>query len=124
MSFASILESIVQQGRGIVGAALIESDGIPIEQVHARGRTVDPLRGDLGLASVEFSRILADVAKASDAIGGGAVGELVAQLARVTLVLARVEDEIVLVVALAPDGNVGQARYLIRRSLMTIRQEL
>ena len=119
-----MLESIVQQGRGVVGVALIESDGIPIVQVHAPNRGGDPLRGDLSLASVEFSRILADVGKASDAIGGGAVGELVVHLARLTLVLARVEDEIILVAALAPDGNVGQARYLIRRSLMAIRQEL
>jgi predicted regulator of Ras-like GTPase activity (Roadblock/LC7/MglB family) len=124
MSFESILQSIVDEGKGIIGVALMESDGIPIVQVHGKSRHGDPLHGDIGPAGVEFGHILNDLAKASDAIGGGPLAEVVVALARVSLVFAHVEDDIVLVAAVSPDGNIGKARYLIRRNLMAIRQEL
>ena len=125
MSFETILRSLVDEGKGILGAALMESDGIPIEQALAEPSDADDLLGgDLTVAGAEFGRILSVVAKASDAIGGGGVSEIVIGLARLSLVFARVEEEVVLVVALRPEGNLGQARYLMRRSLMAIRQEL
>jgi len=124
MSFESIVRSIVDEGKGVLAAALMESDGIPIAQAHAPTRAGDPLRGDLGPAGVEFGRILGEVAKASDAVGAGPMAESIFCLARVTLIFRRVEDDILLVAALAPDGNLGKARYLMRRSLMAIRQEL
>jgi len=124
MSFESIVRTIVDEGKGVVAAALMESDGIPIVQVHASSSGGDPLRGDMGPAGVEFGRILNDVAKAGDSIGAGQMAEAVFRLARLTLVFTRVEDDIMLIVALSPDGNLGKARYLIRRSLMAIRQEL
>jgi len=34
-----------------------------------------------------------------------------------------VDDEVLLVLALAPDGNLGKARYLIRRHLNALREE-
>ena len=40
------------------------------------------------------------------------------------LVLRAVDEDVFLVGALAPDGNLGKARYLIRSSLYAIRQEL
>ena len=125
MSFESTLQTLVREGIGILGAALMETDGIPIEQVWIEASDLeDPLEGDLTAAGAEFGRILSEVAKASDSIGGGGVSEIVIGLARVTLIFSRVEDEIVLVVAVAPTGNLGKAHYLIRRSLMAIRQEL
>jgi len=124
MSFESILKSIVDEGKGVIGVALIESDGIPIVQVHGASRSGDPLNGDIGPAGVEFGRILSDVTKASDAIGGGPMAEVVMVLARTTLIFTLVEDDVILVAALSPDGNLGKARYLMRRSLMAIRQEL
>jgi hypothetical protein len=35
-----------------------------------------------------------------------------------------VDDDLVVVLALHPDGNLGKARYLIRRSLVDLRAEL
>jgi len=124
MSFESIVQSIVSEGKGVLAAALMESDGIPIVQAHGATQPGDPLHGDVGPAGVEFGRILTDVAKAADSIGAGPMTESVFCLARITLIFTRVEDDILLVVAVAPDGNLGKARYLIRRSLMAIRQEL
>ena len=124
MSFESILESIVEQCKGVLGLALMERDGIPIVQVQGLSGVSDPLEGDIGAAGIEFGRIIGEIGKASDALGGGAVAETVVTLERFSLIFHSVDEDILLVMALAADGNLGKARYLIRRNLMAIRHEL
>jgi predicted regulator of Ras-like GTPase activity (Roadblock/LC7/MglB family) len=124
MSFSTTLRKIVDGCTGVVGAALMGTDGIAIEQVAARRPAGEVAGEDIATAGTEFGRILEEIRKASDAIGGGAVRETAIHLARVTLVFHAVDDEIFVVVALAPDGNLGKARYLIRQHLLALRQEL
>lgn len=124
MSFRSILRSIVEECGGGIGAVLMGSDGIPIEEYVAGDVPEGPLRDDFGTAGVEFSRILEEIRKAADALSGGAVVETVVSLARMSLVFRSVDEETFLAVIVTPDGNLGKARYLIRRHLLSIRQEL
>jgi len=124
MSFSALLREIVDSCGGGIGAALMENDGIPIEQVTASKASESPLAGDVVTAGTEFSRILEEVRKASDAISGGAVQEATIVLSRVVLLFRAVDEDIFLAVALSPDGNLGKARYLIRRQLPALRQAL
>lgn len=124
MSFASILGEIVNGCGGGIGAVLMGYDGIPIEQAIAGPLPEGPLSEDIGTAGVEFSRILDEIRKASDALAGGAVSETMVVLARFSLLFRAVDDETFLAVVIAADGNLGKARYLIRRHLLAIRQEL
>ena len=123
MSFASLLREIVEGCRGGLGAALLGFDGMPIEQVVAGGAP-EGLAEDLGTAGVEFGRILADVRKASDALAGGSLLDLTVRLSRMSFVFCGVDDDTFVAVALSPDGNTGQARYLIRRQMPALRAEL
>jgi len=124
MSFRSILRSIVEECGGGLGAVLMGADGIPIEEYVTDRIPEGPLSEDVGSAGVEFSRILDEIRKAADALGGGAVHETVVSLARMSLVFRPVDGETFLALVLASDGNLGKARYLIRRHLLAIRQEL
>ncbi len=120
MSFAAMLHEIVEGCSGAMGAALMGNDGVPIEEVvaHQGG-----LGEEIGNAGVEFGRILDEIRKASDAMSAGAVQETVISLTRFTLIFRSVDAETFLVVILSPDGNLGKARYLMRRQLHAIRQE-
>ena len=125
MSFDAILGEIVNGCGGGVAAALMGDDGISIaEVVSDREGVREILVEEIGTAGAEFGRILAEIGKAADALSGGAVHETVVVLSRFTLVFRHVDDETFLVVAIAPDGNLGKARYLIRRQLNVLRQEL
>lgn len=124
MNFESILQQILGDCPGAIALALMETDGIPIAQVHAALGGAESFGGDIGAAGVEFSRILGDIAKAANSLGGGRVRETVVSLERMTLIFHHVEDDILVVCALAPEANLGKARYLIRRSILAIRQEL
>ena len=123
MSFASLLREIVEGCRGGLGAALLGNDGMPIEQCVSESAP-ETLAEDLATAGVEFGRILAEVRKASDALAGGSLLDLTVRLSRMSFVFCGVDDETFVAVAIAPDGNTGQARYLIRRQMPALRAEL
>ncbi len=124
MSFQSLLRSIVDGCGGGIGVALMGNDGIPIDQALADSDAARTLEEEFGAAGVEFGRILEEIRKASDALGGGDVRETVVSLERFSLIFHGVDEDYFLVLALLPDGNLGKARYLLRRHLPAIRDEL
>jgi predicted regulator of Ras-like GTPase activity (Roadblock/LC7/MglB family) len=126
MSFESTLHEILYGCGGGLGIALMGSDGIPIVQLTAtlEGGAVNPLGDDVSTAGVEFARILDEIQKASDALNAGPMSEALISLARFQLLFRAVDDEVLLVLALAHDGNPGKARYLVRRHLVSLRQDL
>ncbi|MEM7412955.1 MAG: roadblock/LC7 domain-containing protein [Myxococcota bacterium] len=124
MSFRSILTEIVQECGGGIGAVLMGADGIPIEEVVLGPVPDGALQDDFGTAGVEFGRILDEIRKASDSLEGGAVEETVVCLSQMSLVFRPVDEETFLALVVTPDGNLGKARYLLRRHLLAIRQEL
>jgi len=129
MNFEAILRTIVEGCGGGIGAALMGNDGIPIEEFTAAKSANSPAAGDsgqpveVGIAGVEFGRILMDIRRASDALGGGSLEETIVRVKGFMLIFQPIDDENFLVLALARDGNLGKARYLIRRHVHTIRQE-
>ena len=127
MSFENILHEILNQCGGGLGIALMGGDGIPIAQItaHLEGGALNPLGEDIGIAGVEFARILSEIQKASDALNAGAMAETVINLAAFQLLFRRVDEDVILILALSHEsGNPGKARYLIRRHLVGLRQEL
>jgi predicted regulator of Ras-like GTPase activity (Roadblock/LC7/MglB family) len=124
MSFRAVLRAIVDECGGGLGAVLMSADGIPIEEYVTEDLPDGPLQEDIGTAGVEFGRILEEIRKVADSLGGGSVSETVVSLARMNLVFRPIDDDIFLAVVVAPDGNLGKARYLMRRHLISIRQEL
>ena len=125
MSFDTILQSIVDES-GAWSASLMGLDGVAIAEATTsiKIEAEDPLGGDVTSAGIEFGRIIAEMTKASDSLGTGRVLESVVSLERATLIFETVDEELVFVLALRPDGNLGKARYLIRRNMNGIRAEL
>ncbi len=129
MNFEAILRTIVEECGGGIGAALMGNDGIPIEEFTTSKTSGSSPAGEfsqpveVGTAGIEFGRILLDIRRASDALGGGPLEETIIRVKGFTLVFQPVDDENFLVLALVRDGNLGKARYLIRRHVHAIRQE-
>jgi predicted regulator of Ras-like GTPase activity (Roadblock/LC7/MglB family) len=121
MSFEPTLKKMIETVPGALGIALMGADGIPVAEVAAKGGDGNELVGGAG---VEFGRILDEVRKGADALGAGRLDELTIALARCTLVFRSVDDELFVVVALAPDANFGKARFQVRRHLLELREQL
>lgn len=124
MSFASILQEIVDQCGGGVAAALMGADGISIEQVEASGEDRGSLGDEVDVLGVEFGRILDEMRKASDSVSGGALEEVSVRLSNFWVLMRVVDEETYLVLVIGPNGNAGKARYLMRRHQMALRDEL
>jgi predicted regulator of Ras-like GTPase activity (Roadblock/LC7/MglB family) len=122
MSFDSILETVLGECPGALGVALMGSDGLPIAQVTANA--AEDFSDELGTLGVEFGRVLDEAKKGADAAGAGGLLELAVRSERWHVLLHAIDRETYLVLALAPEGNVGKGRYLMRRSLHALRQEL
>ena len=122
MSFDSILEQVLSECPGALAVTLMGRDGLPIAQAVAVAAT--DLSDELSSLGVEFGRILDEASKAADAAAAGATLELGVRTDRYHVLLHAVDRETHLVLVLAPEGNVGKGRYLLRRQLLAIRQEL
>ena len=123
MSFASVLRSIVDECGGGLGAALMGADGIPIEQVAASTAPPEPA-ADVATLGVEFGRVLGELRKAADSVGGGGLEELALRLANFWVLIEPVDEENYLVVAVGAGGNPGKARFLMRRHRISLRELL
>ena len=124
MSFENILREILDGCGGGLGIALMGTDGIPIVQLTAETERPNPLGDEIGTAGVEFARILSEIQKASDALNAGPMAEILISLDAFQLLFRTVDEDVILVLALGHDGNPGKARYLVRRHLVSIREEL
>jgi predicted regulator of Ras-like GTPase activity (Roadblock/LC7/MglB family) len=127
MNFEPTLRKMIDGVPGALGIALMGSDGIPIAEVAGPGSADgDPGdgEGEVGAIGVEFGRILEEVRKASDGVAGGRLEEMVVGLARFWLLFRLVDEELFVVAALAPSGNLGKARFLMRRHLLALQEEL
>ena len=124
MNFEPILRKMVDGVSGAIGIALMGSDGIPIAELYAPGVDAAAAEGEVTAAGVEFGRILDEVRKAADSIGAGRLEETVIGLARYWLLFRVVDEDLFLVVALEPRGNLGKARFLMRRFLLDLQQQL
>jgi predicted regulator of Ras-like GTPase activity (Roadblock/LC7/MglB family) len=124
MNFEPILRKMVDGVSGAIGIALMGSDGIPIAELYAPGVDAAAAEGEVTAAGVEFGRILDEVRKAADSIGAGRLEETVIGLARYWLLFRAVDEDLFLVVALEPRGNLGKARFLMRRFLLDLQQQL
>ena len=125
MSFEPILEQIVADGPGILAAALVAEDGLIIGQASASTRPQDGgAPWDLTAWGVEMGRFFEGLSAHSHEWGAGGPSELMIRLEGLTVLGSRLDEEILLVLGVAPDGNIGKARYLMRRERWAISQEI
>jgi predicted regulator of Ras-like GTPase activity (Roadblock/LC7/MglB family) len=94
-------------------------DGIPLSMYKKEG--VDLELESLG---IEYSNVLAEINRASGAIGSGDVNEFSILSDKYLVLLRTINPEYFMCLLLAPDGNFGKARYLMRISVPKLRSEL
>jgi len=122
MSFDAILNEIVTSCPGCQGVALMGSDGIPIAQTVAGGGA--DLDDVVSVMGIEFGRILDESRKAADSVEGGGLEELLVRMGTTQVALRIVDAETYLVMVLTGSGNAGKGRFLMRRHLNALREQL
>ena len=107
--FKEILQDLVDRTDGGVAGLLMASDGIAIDQ-YSKGD--GPF--DIESVGMEYSVVLKGVQRAAEMLDAGATKEVSIKTERLTTVVRMLSDEYFVALAVAPGGNVGKARFLLR----------
>ncbi len=117
--FAETLKKVVDNVDGGLAAVIMGLDGIPVETYVRHADRVD-----VNTVAMEFSFILGQVRKAGDSLEVGKLEELAVKAQGLLLVCRMISPQYFVAVALAPDGNFGKCRYLMRLATPTLVAEL
>ncbi|HTN52059.1 MAG TPA: hypothetical protein VML50_06620 [Anaeromyxobacter sp.] len=119
MGFREHLQDVCRSCDGAVACSLMGVDGIEVDTHVETGGEVD-----VKSLLVEYSGLFRSAREASETHAAGGVSELSISTEKLLTVARMVSPEYFMVVALAPDGNFGKARYLLRVTAPKLRSEL
>jgi predicted regulator of Ras-like GTPase activity (Roadblock/LC7/MglB family) len=119
MGFREHLEDVCRAVDGALACSLMGVDGIEVDT-----HVVDGGEIDVKSLLVEYSGIFRTAREAAEAHEAGGVAEVSIHTDRILTVARLVSPEYFMVVALAPDGNFGKARYLLRVTAPKLQAEL
>lgn len=106
--FAETLKKVVDNVDGALAAVIMGLDGIPVDSYVRNDRV------DVTTVGMEFSFIISQIRKAGDSLQVGSLEELSVKAQRLVLVCRMVSPQYFVAIAMAPEGNFGKCRYLVR----------
>ncbi len=108
--FSEILQRIVEETGGGIGAVLMGYDGIAIDQYFAPDEELD-----LHMVVVEYSNVLKEIRKTAEVLSLGDMEEISIRTDRFIIVIRILNDEYFVAMVINRDGNFGKGRYLMTR---------
>ena len=110
MSFKEDLEQICGKVAGSFSASLMGFDGIPIETHEAR----PPDGIEMATLLIEYSGIISQVRQAAETLQMGKASEVSIRTEKMVAVARPLTPDYFVVLTMAPEANVGRARYELR----------
>ncbi len=118
MDFKSILNEIVGNVDGAIGAGLVGTDGIVIDQVSTKGTF------DISAVGAEYATIIKNAKKASENFGLGKTSEIMISTEKAMMIMMIVGAEYFITMALELDGNLGRGRLEVKKAIPKLEREL
>jgi predicted regulator of Ras-like GTPase activity (Roadblock/LC7/MglB family) len=117
MAFSDILKEVVNGTEGALGALIVGLDGIPVEEFSVNKGM------DLQSMTVEYSTLLKEIEKGSQAARLGTTREVTIIAEQAMIMLRRLNDEYFFVLIMKPEGNFSKGRFLLRMSVPKLLKE-
>lgn len=117
--FKKALEVINERTEGALGSMIMGTDGIAVERVFSEegGDT------NMDVAAAEVTSLVRNAQRAGRDTGLGGLREIVVAFETMTLVARLITREYFVVLALAEDGNLGRARFELRKAELDLARE-
>jgi len=118
MDFKTILNDMVSNVDGAIGAGLVGTDGIVIDQVS--------LKGSFNISDVgaEYATIIKNAKKASENFGLGKTSEILISTEKAMMIMNTVGSDYFVAIALDLDGNLGRGRLEVKKAIPKLEKEL
>ncbi|NLY93469.1 MAG: hypothetical protein GXY23_05525 [Myxococcales bacterium] len=107
--FKELLQEVVDGTEGGIAALIMGYDGIPLDNYVRDDRSFD-----VESIGMEFSVVLKSIQNAAEMLDAGGAQEVAIKAERMTTLLRYLSSEYFVAVALAPEANLGKARFLLR----------
>ena len=110
--FKDILETILERTEGSLGALIMGVDGIAVERSLKQAGQ----EANLDVAAAEFTSLVRSAQRAGKDTGLGNLRELVISLDDAVLLTRLLGRDYFVVLAITPEGNLGRARFELRKA--------
>ncbi len=117
--FKEVLETIIEHTEGSLGALIMGLDGIAVE----RSLKKEGHEANLDIAAAEFTSLVRNAQRAGKDTGLGGLRELVISLDDAIVLMRLLSNEYFVVLAINPQGNLGRARFELRKAELQIASE-
>ncbi len=117
--FKEMLDSIIDHTEGSHGALIMGTDGIAVEKVLGEAG----LDANLDVAAAEFTSLVRNAQRAGTDTGLGGLRELVVSLENAVMVMRLLSRDYFVVLALNSRGNIGRARFELRKAELKLAKE-
>ena len=116
--FDELLESITGKVEGTLGAVVMGMDGISVEKCL-------PPRGSANIESLaaEYTPLLRASSTASEDVGHGPLQELIVSTDSNIIAIRMITAEYFLLLLLNRDGNIGRARFELKKAKHALAKE-
>ena len=119
MSFSDTLARIVDRVEGGSAAVILGVDGIPIERYVA---DFDPGL-DIDAIGTEFTTLIRRSMHTASDTGLGDLQEMLLATNRMLFLVRPITPEYFILLALSPGGNIGRARFELRKAQLSLEAE-
>ena len=117
--FKEVLETILERTEGSLGALIMGLDGIAVERLLKETGQ----EANLDVAAAEFTSLVRGAQRAGKDTGLGDLRELVISLAGAVVLMRLLGRDYFVVLAISPEGNLGRARFELRKAELQISSE-
>ena len=117
--FKEALQTIVEKTDGSLGALIMGADGLSVEKYFNE----EGYAANLDVAAAEFTSLVRNAARSGNDLALGDLRELMVALASVTFIMRLFNKDYFVVLAMKPEGNLGRARYELRKAELMLAHE-
>jgi predicted regulator of Ras-like GTPase activity (Roadblock/LC7/MglB family) len=120
MDFADALETIANRIEGCAAVVILGIDGIPIERYVQKTEQPSP---DVDLIATEFTTLVRRSMHTASDTDLGDLREMVLVTDLMTVLIRPITADYFLLLALNPGGNIGRARFELRKAQLSMEIE-
>ncbi len=117
--FQAVLKEIVDGTEGGLATLLMDVEGIAVDSYSKPGAQFD-----ITTVGVEFGVVLKSIQRAAESLEAGSAAEVAIQADKMVTLIRVVNASYFVAFSMAPDANIGKARYMLRTRVPQLLKEL
>jgi predicted regulator of Ras-like GTPase activity (Roadblock/LC7/MglB family) len=117
--FQAVLKEIVDGTDGGLSTLLMDFEGIAVDSYSKPG-----VPFDITNVGIEYGVVLKSIQRAAQSLEAGSTAEVAIQAEKMITLIRVVNSSYFVAFSLAPDANVGKARYMLRTRVPALLKEL